>query len=196
MFQRCQASNWIPSAGGSPASSISSTASGIEEAIVHSSPPSRWYGSSAIRSPSRSASAAIVRSPSTTIARASSGSRPSPVPVRQTIPLGRNGASRSSSRRTPRRARPGPSGPPRSGSGRIDGTTGTAAADVEAARLEQLERRRVAVLAELLLPDADAVEAGGGVEANVVGEARPDRRDLRDRDSRLHPVDPLMTFDI
>ena len=51
VFQRCQTSNWIPSAGGSPASWISSTASGIEVAIVHCSPPSRWYGSIPTRTP-------------------------------------------------------------------------------------------------------------------------------------------------
>src|SRR5207245_7533765 len=52
----------------------------------------------------------------------------------------------------------------------------------QAARLEQLERLRVAVFAQLELPDADAVETGGDVQAYVVGEARPGRRDLRDRD--------------
>jgi hypothetical protein len=66
----------------------------------------------------------------------------------------------------------------------------------EAARLEQLERLGVAALRQLQLPDAEPGETGVGVEPNVVGKARPDRRDLRDRDSRLHALDLLMRFDI
>ena len=43
VFQRCQTSNWIPSDGGLPASSISSTASGIDETIVNGPPLERWH---------------------------------------------------------------------------------------------------------------------------------------------------------
>src|SRR6185437_1482057 len=67
---------------------------------------------------------------------------------------------------------------------------------LEAARLERLERLGVAAVRDLRLPDADAVEPCRRVPAKVVDEARPDRRDLRDRDARLHAPDLLMTFDI
>ena len=155
VFQRCQTSNWIPSAGGSPASRISSTASGIELTIVQSSPPSRWYGSSPIRSPCRSASAAIVRSPSTTMPRASSGSRPSAVPVRQTTPLGRNGASRSSDAQSASTRSAGSVGAAeeRQRQDRRNGRNRRRRA--EPALVEQLERLRVSTLRELQLPDAD-----------------------------------------
>ena len=59
-----------------------------------SSIPSRWKGSSARRTPARSASAATVRSPSTTSARAPSGSRSPAGPVRQTIAVGPKAARR------------------------------------------------------------------------------------------------------
>ena len=55
----------------------------------------------------------------------------------------------------------------------------------EAARRELLERLRVvAVLGELQLPDPDPVDTGGGIGANVVGEARGERAHLRDRELR------------
>jgi hypothetical protein len=67
---------------------------------------------------------------------------------------------------------------------------------LETARLERLERLDVAAGRELQLPDADAVQSRRRVQAEVVGEARPDRRDLRDRDARLHALDLLTRFDI
>ena len=73
---------------------------------------------------------------------------------------------------------------------RRDGRDGGCAR--ETARLEPLER----VVFQLQLPDPDPVEARRRVRADVVGEARPERRDLRDRDARRHVTHPLMTFDI
>ena len=90
----------------------------------------------------------------------------------------------------------GSSGPPSSGSGRIEGTAGTAAAVASPLASQQLERLGVAALGELQLPDPDPVEPGGGVGAHVVGEGGVQRRDLRDGEMRLHAGDPLTTFDI
>ncbi len=53
---------------------------------------------------------------------------------------------------------------------------------VEPGALEQKQRVVVGAVAELLLPDADPVEPGGTVCLDVVGEARRERGDLRDRD--------------
>ena len=66
----------------------------------------------------------------------------------------------------------GSSGPPSSGSGRIEGTRRHRGRGREPARLEQLERLGVAVLGELQLPDPDPGEPGSGVGADVVGEGR------------------------
>ena len=96
VFQRCQTSNWIPSAGGSPASWISSTASGIEEAIVHCSPPSRWYGSSAT---AHAVTLGLGGDRPQAVDDGRRAPRPGRAPRRcrsgSTSPLGRNGASRA-----------------------------------------------------------------------------------------------------
>ena len=72
----------------------------------------------------------------------------------------------------------GSSGPSISGSGRIDGTAGTAGGRAEAARAKALER----VVGELHLPDPDPVRAGRAIGVEVVGERLRHRRDLRDRE--------------
>jgi len=106
---------------GEPISSISSAASPSVLTIDQSSIPSRWNGSSAMRRPSRSASAPISRRPATTVAR-------SPGPVTQTIPVGPNSASRRSEARIASMRSRGSSGPGSSGSGWTDGMAGTALA--------------------------------------------------------------------
>ena len=78
--------------------------------------------------PASSASAASVRSASTTIRRAASGSRPSPLPVRQTIPGAPKAASRWIEPQSASIRSAGSSGPPSSGSGSGEGTSGTAEA--------------------------------------------------------------------
>jgi hypothetical protein len=63
----------------------------------------------------------------------------------------------------------------------------------EAALLEALER----VVRELQLPDADAVDAGLGIGGQVLGEARAEGADLRDREpGDADGGDPTPPFDI
>jgi hypothetical protein len=63
----------------------------------------------------------------------------------------------------------------------------------EAARLEALER----VGRELQLPDADAVDPGLGIRGEVLGEARAEGADLRDREpGDADGSDPTPPFDI
>ena len=63
---------------------------------------------------------------------------------------------------------------------------GTGAAGLETARLQRLERLRVGALTQLQLPDADPVEAGRGVVADVLREARTQGRDLGDGEPGCH----------
>ena len=120
VFQRCQTSNWMPSAG-EPTSSIRSTASPIVLTIDQFSIPSRWNGSSASVRSSLCASAATSRSPSTTVSR-------SPGPVRQTTAAGPNGARTWSERSSESIRSRGSSGPGSNGRGWIEGIAGTALA--------------------------------------------------------------------
>jgi hypothetical protein len=64
----------------------------------------------------------------------------------------------------------------------------------ETALLEALER----VVRELHLPDADAVDPGLGIGVEVLGEARAEGADLRDRepgDADLAILRPRLTSD-
>src|SRR3954447_14740075 len=90
--------------------------------LVQSSPPTRLIGSSPIRTPARAASSPMVRRPSTTVSRSSPG------PVRHTTELGSNRASLCTDAQIASIRLLRSAGPSISGSGRIDGTAGTAAA--------------------------------------------------------------------
>ena len=148
------------------------------------STPSRWNGSSASRTPALSASRASVRSPSTTIARASPGSRSPAGPVKQSTADGLE--PREPVHRGAERGDPLPrilrAGQQRQRQDRRDG--GDRRRRAEPARGKLLARLLVRSLAELQLPDADPVDAGVRVRAQVVGEARGERAHLRDRDQR------------
>src|SRR4051794_29464321 len=121
VFQRCQTSNWIPTAS-LPTSSRNSAASPSVFRIDQLSIPSSWNGSTARRRPSRSASRATSRTPRTAVSR-------SPGPVKQRIAAGAYAARTSSERSIASTRSRTVSGPGSSGSGCTDGTAGTAVAE-------------------------------------------------------------------
>ena len=154
--------------------------------------PSRWNGSSASRTPALSASRASVAQPVDDDRAASPGSR-SPGPVKQRTADGSNRASRCERAQSdvdPLAAdRPGPGS---SGSGRIDGTAGTAVAEPSplAASCSSASSSGPSPSFSSQMPIPS--NAGGRVRAQVVGEARGERAHLRDREQRqlLSPRHP------
>ena len=120
---------------------------------------------------------------------------PDPASSRQSAPSGRartrartrraGARSRRARRCAPRRSA-GPSMPGMR-SGRIDGTAGTQFATAEAGLAQERDVRRV-VVRELHLPDADPVEPGRCVGADVLRERRV--RPSRSRRARASSPDP------
>ena len=180
--QRLYVSAMIPTSG-RPASSSSARASAIVLTNETVSCSAGWAGSRPKRTPASRAAAAISLSPSTTSSRARSGSRSPTGPVRQSTDSGSYAASRRTLAQSAAIRSCGSGGPSMPGrrSGRIDGTVGMQFATARPALAQQLEVRGV-VLRELHLPDADALEPGGRVGGDVLGEGRAHRRDLAERE--------------
>ena len=185
VFQRCHTSNWMPAAGGSPASRRSSTVSGIELTIVQSSPPSRWYGSIPILRPSRCASAAIVAQAVdddrarvvgvAPVGRAGQADEPAGAERREAFqrcavrvdPLGRILGAAEERQRQDRRDRGNRSG--RREPARLRSASSASASPPSASFSSQTP-----------MPS----RPGGRVCLHVVDEARPQRRDLGHGDAR------------
>ena len=121
---RCHRSTMIPTFG-SPASSRSSSASGIEVINVSESRSEAWIGSSPSRTPASSAEAATRRRPSITRRLASSSLRPPAGPVKQRTQSGSKGAKRRIEAQSESIRVSTSSGPSITVFGRIDGTRGT-----------------------------------------------------------------------
>ena len=122
--QMWQRSTMIPTPG-SPASSRSSSASGIVVISVSVSRSEAWIGSSPRRTPASSAAAATRCSPSMTIRRASAGSRSRAGPVKQRTQAGSKAAKRSTDAQSDAIRVSTSSGPSITVLGRIEGTSGT-----------------------------------------------------------------------
>ena len=172
VFHRCQTSNWIPTAS-LPTSSTNSAASASVFRIDQLSMPSSWNGSTARRRPSRSGLARdLAHAADRGLAVAGAGEAEDR----------RRLVRREDLERAEQRVDPLTEGV-RTGQQRQrvnGGDRGNGRRRAEAARAELLERAVV----ELELPDSDPVDSGLGVRAHVVGEARGERADLRDREPR------------
>ena len=125
-----------------------------------------------------------TRRPSTTVSRARPGRARGPSRSGRRSRARRTRRAGGWTRRARRGAPPDRSGPPSSGSGRIEGIVGTAEAASSPLRSNASSAAASSPSSrELQLPDADAVEPGRRVGGEVLFEARRQRRDLRDREA-------------
>ena len=156
--QRCHESYSRPTSA--PLSSISSAASASELATVQYWANSRWTGSSATGTPCARPSSAIARMPSRIVSRSSPG------PVRKRTHSGSKGARRRMRRADRLDALAGVGRSSISGSGRIDGTAGTAAAAPSPLARKRSSESSPSFISQIPIPSAPAARYASRSSAN------------------------------
>jgi hypothetical protein len=171
---------------GSPASSSSSSVSGIVVTSVSASRSEAWIGSSPSRTPASSAAAAIRRRPSIDeLARllvALAGR-----PVRQRTQSGSKRAKRRTDAQSDSIRVSTSSGPSITVFGRIDGTSGTQFVTLRPHWHARGLEVGLVVRAELHFPDPDPAESRSRIRAKIVAEACEAGRDLTQREHQATP---------